>query len=762
MSEIARYFSQRIRKLADDYGIVVWYDPDGIYSELIEKLQLKDIPVVRYQDSFLAIRHQIEPFLEKNERPRLLIYVPMERLQTAYALIEAEAAGCYVMPGHSSTEFDTSLEHVTFQVLKDIAPGNLEDILRKVQQKELILADIDRIASSGYTRTTGTLKLIFDHSDPVEILVDFLAHLQKDDDIRRKNAISDIQSLLQQQLGVQLKANEDIENLRAQLWRLVLINEFLLTTNKFDSVPEQLSRILLVQSDAARQVITKITQFLRERSPIRDTYQQWADRVEKEFSIQNINFPPSTLQGTETFSVVEEKLIHYALQQYLKKPNQQLSALIEQRRTTFWGNSPPYNIVWDWLKKATELWQIGESILKDLQKYKFSVDKLIHKYIDEEKGWYRLDQRFHEFEISFHKLESDFITESELFEKVWVKGRQRYSAVLRELAERFQEVFLQSELDSKTILVQREIFSQRIAPALKEGQKVAYLLVDALRFEMGTKLKQLLQDKVDMDLRPALGQLPGITMVGMGALLPGAENFMAISTNKKGDLGIVINDRFLSTRKERIQYLAEHLQGVSFFEIRLDKVRKPTKSVRDKIAEAQFVLVTSQEIDQLGEAIDPGIARQMMDNLLGDLRRAILELLNLGVETIVVTSDHGYLFGEELDPGDKVDAPGGKTIQLHRRVWIGQGGIKHQAYIRLNENQVGLSGELELVFPKGIAGFKSQGGNEVYFHGGISLQEMVIPVLEIHSMEAQTVGGVQVEASMSREEITNRLFVAFV
>ena len=43
----------------------------------------------------------------------------------------------------------------------------------------------------------------------------------------------------------------------------------------------------------------------------------------------------------------------------------------------------------------------------------------------------------------------------------------------------------------------------------------------------------------------------------------------------------------------------------------------------------------------------------------------------------------------------------------------------------------GLSGDLELVTPYGLAWFKVQGGSMVYSHGGLSLQEIVVPVLMV-------------------------------
>src|SRR5260221_12899823 len=64
----------------------------------------------------------------------------------------------------------------------------------------------------------------------------------------------------------------------------------------------------------------------------------------------------------------------------------------------------------------------------------------------------------------------------------------------------------------------------------------------------------------------------------------------------------------------------------------------------------------------------------MMDAILVKLRGAIRRLAELGCTTMIVTADHGFLLGDELGEDMKLDAPGGETLDLHRRVWVGRGG----------------------------------------------------------------------------------------
>ena len=41
-----------------------------------------------------------------------------------------------------------------------------------------------------------------------------------------------------------------------------------------------------------------------------------------------------------------------------------------------------------------------------------------------------------------------------------------------------------------------------------------------------------------------------------------------------------------------------------------------------------------------------------------------------GFEHFVIAADHGFIFAEGLEPGLRMDPPGGDTLELHPRVWI--------------------------------------------------------------------------------------------
>ena len=84
----------------------------------------------------------------------------------------------------------------------------------------------------------------------------------------------------------------------------------------------------------------------------------------------------------------------------------------------------------------------------------------------------------------------------------------------------------------------------------------------------------------------------------------------------------------------------------------------------------------------------------------------------------------GKIVSEDM----KIEAPGGETADLHRRVWVGVGGTVQPSYLRTSLASLGMEGDLDIATPWTFACFKAKGGARAYFHGGLSPQELIVPV----------------------------------
>jgi PglZ domain len=161
---------------------------------------------------------------------------------------------------------------------------------------------------------------------------------------------------------------------------------------------------------------------------------------------------------------------------------------------------------------------------------------------------------------------------------------------------------------------------------------VAYFLIDAMRFEMARELANHLPEALEMTVRPAIGALPTITPIGMAALLPGASTGFSVVPHK-GKIGAVVEGRQLGDWPERWKLLQGKVPGV--VELPLGKVSElSAKRLSSVINGAPLVVVRSQELDALGEGGDTGLARQVMDTVLGNIARAVRKLSTAGVRRL--------------------------------------------------------------------------------------------------------------------------------
>jgi hypothetical protein len=367
---------------------------------------------------------------------------------------------------------------------------------------------------------------------------------------------------------------------------------------------------------------------------------------------------------------------------------------------------------------------------------------------------------YRHLELQYSTYDLELGTEYDRLDKMITKVRQTYSATVEECTELFANSMVAADFKVGDYLSQDNIYCRFVDPHLLQNTKVAYFLVDALRFEMGREFIEGLTDEFEVELLPCIAKLPTITPIGMAALMPGAENGMELQESAGGKMTISLGSSMLKDRPSRIKYFGESV-GKKVASLRLNELIKPSKKVVTTIQEADVMLVTSQEIDRWAEeAEDEQEARVFMQEVLDKLRKAIRRLASMNVKQFVVTADHGHLFGEMIEGGMKMDPPGGKTVELHRRLWVGKGGKAGDGFLRVSAGQLGFNGDLELAFPRSLACFKVKGGATAYLHGGISLQEMVIPLITLKPKEMVPISPktTLITLIMEKPQISTRFF----
>jgi hypothetical protein len=759
MAVVTESLFQLIAKQVDDKGLVIWYDPEQAYGVAAAELSIPGTTVARYDGSFLKLRKEIDYLLNDGQPPRLVVYVPLERTETNSALIELDCAGVIMQPRQQPPACNTRLSVVARNALKLIlGEDQVGEIERQVEGGKLSLADLDSLADKGKDISTGVLALIFGSANPQEVALAFLHSYQFDEELDKKEAEKELRHLLQVSFDIELPTAEGLSKWRVRLGRHVMLTDLFVDLK--EELPSSLSSVPVATSTGGIDSCVRLARTWRNSRDVRDSYVTIANEVERELGLAQTKLPVEPLKECETFLCVDRALLAYVESELLKVATPALLKLAEYRLSRFWADViPAIQARWALICAAAEVLIEADRVGKALKYAPTTVPALVKAYASDDAPWCLLDTHHRHMESRKYNFEFAATNDHYGLEKLITRAEQRYTEVGSELAKEFISRFQKAAHPIKGLLQQRDTFEKQVKPLLGGG-KVAYVWVDALRFEMARELCQLLKDDFELEIQPAVGLIPTITEIGMAALLPNADESAKVVAVGGGKLAVEISGKVIKDRKDRVTFLKENA-GAAVFDAKLDDLLpKPTKKVRDGIQASELILITSQEIDELGEADNVAQARLQIDGVLSHLRRGVRVLADHGIKTIVLVADHGHLFADEIGEDMKIEAPGGKVEDLHRRVWIGVGGNSEPSYLRTSLTSLGVDSEFDIATPWTFAVFKSKGGGRAYFHGGLSPQELIVPVVVMHSTvkSSPTSSGIQWTLTPGTAKLTTRFF----
>lgn len=676
-----------ITKQSQDHGLVVWYDPEQAYGDVVDRLSLPETAMLRYQASFFELRHRLDPFLEfvddtgrfranLETPPRVLVYIPLHRARAQHALIEAEAAGVVMEPGGSPWQRNTRLKVVAERVFKRLAPDRANAIAAEVEAGRRTLAELDWLADQ--TGELGALKLIFGTTAVADVILAFLSTEAHDHALLSKQALPELASLYTSELGLSVNPNQPIGQVRHQICRSLLLAELTLKIKAVDGDTSTLAALAIPEMAGQCQQILVLCQQWRHRLDLREAYAIWANTIQTEAQVLGLGLHAVALTDVETFASIELLLLDWVEAQLLAGAVTAALHVATRRKTTFWSlYVGEYQLRWTLLELASQLLLAADRIAVEHKTVRQDARAMINAYTsgiagtgsDPDPPWCILDRYYRHLEHRYAMLDLSSEAQNAQLEMLMTHVRRRYAEIVSECAESLPEALALADFEVAGITPQDEIFSRQVRGRLAEG-KTAYVLVDALRYEMGQELVEGLGDEFDIALVPAIAQLPTITEVGMVALMPEADRGMELVDVGAGKVGIRVSNTLLKDRASRVKHFQSRVEGQPLI-LKLNDLMKPTKKRLQEMLAATIVLVTSQEIDRRGEETeDEEEARRFMDDVLEKLRRGLRRLASLGVRHIIVTADHGYLFVEAPDDAMKIDPPGGQTVDLHPRVWV--------------------------------------------------------------------------------------------
>ena len=95
---------------------------------------------------------------------------------------------------------------------------------------------------------------------------------------------------------------------------------------------------------------------------------------------------------------------------------------------------------------------------------------------------------------------------------------------------------------------------------------------------------------------------------------------------------------------------------------------------------------------------------------------------------MVIATDHGFFLNMQAEAGDVCVKPQGNWVNVHERSLLGNGAADSHSFVVAAE-RAGIRGDFaQFAGPRTMAPYRA---GVLYFHGGVSLQEAVVPVLTV-------------------------------
>lgn len=751
MHALHEYLCQQLDEMLKKRSVVVFYDPRSEFTPFFEQ-ELRPADSERngllriafgsrsaflacHRGSFLALRAVVEPIVDQEKPEPLIVYLTgVARDRHGSVLMEIEKGG---------TCYEPQLKRLALNVLrKRFTDGQIDEMLRPAN---LTYDDIVSILSqSEEGAAASVLRALFDGAQSEALLVRWLAQEDKDAAIVEKEATGELFKLIEARLGIALPVGS-IGQARSKTLRYVLVNEF--RSDLGCEPPPSLAMIPVPPTKEHLERVREVAYGLRRG--FGPEYPSLADQVEMDLGLRVAEADAAYLGSIDTFRFEEQRLLSYAAELIAEKKYDEALAIVTGRRRSFWvDRDVARQAQWEACRLMAEM---GREILRTrpaVAKMGTDPAKWIEAYAAD-GGWQQIDALQRRLETWVAKMDDEPEAETGL-----AVVRREHEELLKRMADGFAKALTQAGWTIAGVLPQTHIYPDVVQTT---GGRTAYFFVDAMRYEMGVDLARQLEGARDLLVRPAVAALPTITPVGMAALLPGASSSFSV-VDQKGKLAASIGSAVMPGLIERLKFLKARVPDA--VELTLGKLLStPPSKVAKSIGDASLIIVRSQEIDFVGEMDADLLARQVMDTIIGNLARAVKKLASAGIENFVITADHGHQFSIRKDDDMKTDNPGGDTLELHRRCWIGHGGTTPPGTVRVTGAELGYDTDLDFVFPTGLGVFKAGGGLS-FHHGSISLQELVIPIVSLRmpAPETKASGGAVVQLRGVPDAITNRTF----
>jgi hypothetical protein len=703
-------------------GVLVIYDPHCRYRDICRSIGGDRITVVDASDGSIesreaALKALPAAILNGPGQSALLIYVPAPLPVSD----EARQTDPFAAYGTFGAVFPEGDGHSYLSLCLRAKPDHAAEIRRLFDQDPSPAFEL--IDNIGGGLKWPALRTLLGKESTRELLFALLEPDEKQKAALQGSAtwVTEAKALLDTALGLTLKTRgKTWSSLADELWRYLLYSEF-----RFDlpaEIPAALSDVPHAP-DTARPLVEDLCDGLRANAKLRQVYIDRAEAIEKELNLPTLCGTLEDLGARETFPFEERTVLSAAIRALREDRLDTVRDMLRRREGSVWADKGESREQWDLLAAALAMVETCGDADRQLGDHTHSLTALIDFYIAQLR---RVDQIQREFEQAI----GDHIASDGVISEVIGQARGRYGALMGKVQPVFTRHLEAAGWPPSERLANADVFDRYVAPLLKEsGRRVAYVVVDALRYELGMALYNQLGDGAAAEIVAACAQMPTVTPVGMASLLPGAAAGLQLM-KESGDLVPVLEGMRLPTVTQRMEFLRARY-GDRFAESTLSTFVKAKPAIP---ATVSLLVLRDTEIDNHLEN-SPESTLGLLQQTLKRIRIAIRRLNDAGFNDVVIATDHGFFLNAQAEAGDVCGKPAGNWITFHDRSLLGEG-AGDSANFAVPAARVGIRGDFGVFAgPRSIAPYRR---GILYFHGGASLQEAIVPVLTVRlKKEAQ-------------------------
>lgn len=728
--EVNDKVQKALEKYFQQHRLVFWYDDKADMKSLFESMQFADIEKLVIANNEFGIKHTV---LIEKPKQKFLIYQPKPK---------PEPKDNWLLDLNlSHLEFYTDASSIVLQEL-----GLTQEYKTFIQQ-HLPFFSLDK-------RTSELKALLEPDEREGKIKLKMLA-VACQCEIEWEKILYTLFAEALKGKQTTYKALENF-NLDAFLWEVIekkyaytsqdkTIKDFLLVL-----INDNLHRSLVKGKPQLNRDAYLFVNRWKENIKARQSFEEWSKKLEQELNVESLlqQEEASTLLEADTYAVIDKKII-FTLKNHIQQEtlsNTIIQEWINKRRTKFFFTQ--FTFIYDALS-------FGANILDEIRKTNLSIQNPLDGFEKYSKSLYVIDRLYRKYIYSCELAEHQNILKdlTAIIEKAYE------NSYLLQLNDNWQtEVDKMPEWKINTITGQKQFFQNWVEPYLKKDNRVFVIISDGLRFESATELREriLQEDRYTATLSPVLGSLPSYTQLGMASLLPNK----ALTFNDKTEI-VFAEGQSTQGTPNRIKVLQSvDSKMVAISAVDFLKMNAKTDG-REFIKPYNIIYIYSNIIDKTGDdKTSESKVFEATESEFDNLVKIMKQVNNMNGYNMIITADHGYLYQHNrLEASDFTDfVTKGEVYKTSRRFILGKNLTTNDSVKKWSGVSLGFADDTEALIPKSINRMRIQGAGSRYVHGGSSLQEIVIPVLEINKARKSDIEQVEVDVSSPSYNITSNTY----